>query len=262
MVFMKKFTISSDENDNKFIPFDEFCQFLKGDDLNIPRLDNVRRTFKGYKGGIQTVNGRNSVPVSSVLRYLFSYSESSKRCERITKEIEKELLRSKPDTDSITFSSFELYKLIAKEKFHDSNFLFSESVYDENNILTLVAEHKFMFTKEEWLKICWFEHHFSRSVELKFQNLAFDELIRLKYEKFQSYVTFMDCGKKWHTAFVEHMKQKSTRIDAANIKNQIEIVAQKRHRPIIVDNEILDIFMEHCDESVCQVVAFDCIDCT
>ena len=62
---------------------------------------------------------------------------------------------------------------------------------------------------------CWFEHHFSRSVELKFQNFAFGELIRQKYEKFQSYVTFMDCGKKWQTAFVKHMKQKSTRIDSA-----------------------------------------------
>ena len=46
MVFMKKFTIAADENDNKFIPFDEFCQFLKGDDLNIPRLDNVRPHLK------------------------------------------------------------------------------------------------------------------------------------------------------------------------------------------------------------------------
>ena len=256
MAFLKTFSVITDDSDNSFIPFDEFYQFLKRNDQNVSRVDNVRRTFKGYIDGIQTVNGQNCVPVFSVIRYLFSYSDSSEGCLKTAKEIERELLRVKINTGS-TFSSFNLYKLIAKTKFHDSEIIFSRCAFEESNILTLVADHKSLFTEYEWLKICWFEYHFSKSVEWKFQDLNYDDVIKLKYDKFQSFLSFKDCSKKLSTCVSVHMKQKSVRIEAASDKNQIEIVAQKRHKPVIIDNEIETIFKEQFEDKIYKAVSFD-----
>lgn len=259
MGFLKTFTVISDENEN-YIPLDAFYQFLKINDKNVPRLFNVKRTFKGYKGGIQSVNGQTAVPVSSVLRYLFACSESSEGCQKITKEVEKELLHRKSNPQpGLTGSSLSLYKLIAKTKFIDAELLFSKCVLDERRILTLVIDHKPLFTEKEWLSICWFEHHFSKSVERKFQDLQYDDVIKLKYEKFHSYLSFKDCSKKWFITSSKHMKEKSVRIEAARDKNQIEIIGQKRHKPVIIDNEIEILFKEHCEDKVVNVFSFDTI---
>ena len=175
---------------------------------------------------------------------------------KTAKDIERELLRVKDNSDS-TLSSFNLYKLIAKTKFHDSEILFSRCALDENDILTLVVEHQSFFTEKEWLQICWFEHHFSKCVELKFQDLGYDDVIKLKYDKFQSLLSFKGCSKKLSTCVSEHIKQKSIRIDAASDINQIEIVANKRHKPIIIDSEIETIFKEQFEDKICKVVSFD-----
>ena len=202
------------------------------------------------------MNGENSIPVYSVLRYLFSYSDSSQGCAKLSKEIERELLHGKINTES-TFSSYNLYKLIAKTKFHDVGHLFSRCEFKENDILTLVKDHKETFTENEWHKICWFEHHFSKSVELKFHDLDYADLIRLKYDKFQSFLSFKTCSKNWFKAVSEHIKEKSVRIEAAAEKNQIELVARKRHRPIIIDNEIEAILKEQFEDKVIKAISFD-----
>ena len=257
MAFLKKFPIITDDANQSFIQLDNFYQFLKSNDQKPRRIDNVRQIFKGYKGGIQTVNGQTScVPVFSVIRYLFGYSDSSEGCLKVASDIERELLHTKDNSASI-LSSFNLYKLIAKTKFHDSESLFSRCTFDEDDILTLVAEHKTLFTENEWLQICWFENQFSKCVEVKFQNLSYDEMINLKYDKFQSLLSFKECSKKLLTCVSEHMKQRLLRIDAASDKNQIEISAHKRHKPVIIDNEIEAIFKEHFEEQVCTAVSFD-----
>ena len=77
MAFLKKFPIITDDINQSFIPLDDFSQFLKSNDHKARRIDNVRQIFKGYKGGIQTVNAQTCVPVFSVIKYIFAYSESS-----------------------------------------------------------------------------------------------------------------------------------------------------------------------------------------
>ena len=70
MAFLKKFPIITDDANRSFIQLDNFYQFLKSNDQTPRRIDNVRQIFKGYKGGIQTVNGQTScVPAFSVIRY-------------------------------------------------------------------------------------------------------------------------------------------------------------------------------------------------
>ena len=84
----------------------------------------MRQILKGYKDGIKTVGDQTCVPVISVIRYIFAYSESSDGCLQAAKDIERQLLSVKDDCGSV-LSSFNLYKLIAKTKFHHSEILFS-----------------------------------------------------------------------------------------------------------------------------------------
>ena len=256
MAFLKLFPIITDDSNKSFIPFDDFFRFLKRNDQKARRIDNMRQILKGYKDGIKTVGDQACVPVTSVIRYIFAYSESSDGCLQTAKDIERQLLRVKDDCGSV-LSSFNLYKLIAKTKFHNSEILFSRCVLDENDILTLVVDHKSLFTEKEWLQLCWFEHHFSKCVEFKFQDLSYDAVIKLKYDKFQSLLSFKDCSKKLFMCVSEHIKQKSIRIDAASDKNQIEIFANKRHKPSIIDNEIETIFKDQFEDNICKAVSFD-----
>ena len=156
MALLKLFPIITDDSNKSFIPFDDFFRFLKRNDQKARRIDNVRQILKGYKDSIKTVGDQACVPVISVIRYIFAYSESSDGCLQAAKDIERQLLRVKDDCGSV-LSSFNLYKLIAKTKFHNSEILFSRCVLDENDILTLVVDHKSLFTEKEWLQIGWFE---------------------------------------------------------------------------------------------------------
>ena len=197
MGFSKTFTVVRNDGEN-YIPFDGIYQFLKCNDQNVARIVNVRRTFEGYKGGIQVVNGQTCVPIPSVLRCICTYSESSEgMCKKYKRNRKGTFLYKvyNPQPESTTHSSFSLYKLIAKTKLLDSEFLFSKCVHDESRILTLVIDHRSLFSENEWLKICWFELHFSKSVERKFQDLEFNEVIKLTYEKFESYQFFKGCSK-------------------------------------------------------------------
>ena len=141
MALLKLFTIITDDSNKSFIPFDDFFRFLKRNDQRARRIDNVRQILKGYKDGIKTVGDQTCVPVISVIRYIFAYSESSDGCLQAAKDIERQLLRVKDDC-GLVLSSFNLYKLIAKTKFHNSEILFSRCVLDENDILILVVDHK------------------------------------------------------------------------------------------------------------------------
>lgn len=187
MKFSNLFNVYAGESDSSeetvFVSINEFVSLLKSRDLQDKIVvSNVRRTVQNYSGGIKTVNGQQVIPVASVLRYCFHYADSLDACKLVTKIVQRELLSQK-DIESVA-SSFELYKLIAKTHFHNIEFPCLNVVFDERQIETLVVDHKPCFTPEEWIKICWFENHFSKSESsLPYQ---FEDLIALKYSKFQS----------------------------------------------------------------------------
>ena len=97
MALLKLFPVITNDSNKSFIPFDDFFRFQRRNDQNAQRIDNVRQILKGYKDGIKTVGDQTCVPVTSVIRYIFAYSESSDGCLKAAKDIERELLRVKDD---------------------------------------------------------------------------------------------------------------------------------------------------------------------
>ena len=88
MALLKLFPIITDDSNKNFIPFDDFFRFLKHNDQKARRIDNVRQILKCYKDGIKTVGDQTCVPVISVIRYIFAYSESSDGCLQAAKDID------------------------------------------------------------------------------------------------------------------------------------------------------------------------------
>jgi hypothetical protein len=83
--------------------------------------------------------------------------------------------------------------------------------------------------------------------------------VQLQYQKYESLLSFKDCGDKWASAFSQHLKQKALRLDATHPINLIEILASKRHKPLILDKDITAIFKEHYGQFVCSAITFDTI---
>ena len=59
---------------------------------------------------------------------------------------------------------------------------------------------------------------------IEFQDVSYDAVIKLKYDKFQSLLSFKYCSKKLFMCVSEHIKQKLIRIDTdSDKKKHIEI---------------------------------------
>lgn len=261
MIFSKLFHVFKDDNleeHEHYVLLDDFFNLLRKTDTDVRRY-NINRTFKNYKGGIKLVNNKQAVSVVSILKYIFSYCESSTTCISLARDIEKELLTDKATKESRTVnSSFDIYKLIAKTKFQNLDVLFENTSIDETNIKTLIAEHKPCFTAPAWKKICWFETHFSKTLEQTDKELGFEEILRLKYSKFQSIVSIQTCRDEWSTASKQQIKTKHQRIETAEQLNQTEIAAAKKHIPSVIDTHLTSLVHEEYGEAIENVISFDC----
>ena len=76
-------------------------------------------------------------------------------------------------------TSIDLYHQIAKYDFKQIQFPNENITIDESIIETLVQHHKSEFKSNEWQKICWFEHHFSKSVN--YVSREYEEIVSPKY---------------------------------------------------------------------------------
>lgn len=261
MKFSKLFHIFKDDqisSEDHLIFFDDFFNTLKRTEKTIRKF-NLKRSLQRYRGGVKSVGEKDVISILSVLQYCFQQLDSSEACHKIVKQVEQELLYGKTDENSYISSSLDLYQLISKTKFHDTSILFNSLHVDECNIQTLVIEHKIHFNPDEWRKICWFEKHFSKSVELIIHELDFEEVLRLKYGKFQSVLSFKECSKTWLQISCQQIKDKAYRYDTAEKLSQVEIIADKRHIPLIIDNEIKSLFQEYSHDQIQHVICFDVV---
>lgn len=260
MKFAKLFHIFKDEtlsSEDQFIFLEDFLAVLKKTDKTL-RNFNLKRSLQRYEGGIRVLGEKDVVPVSSVLQYCFQQLSSSEGCSKIAKQVEKELLSDKTE-DNLCYvsSSLELYKLISKTKFHDASILFNNVKIDESKIITLIIDHKCDFSIEDWRKICWFESHFAKSLDNIFHELDYEEVLRLKYSKFQLLLNFKECCQNWLSVSRQQIKDKTNRYDTAEKLNQVEIVASKRHIPSVIDNEVKSQIQVYSQKSIQHAVCFD-----
>ena len=262
MKFSSIFHVYTGESDSQeetsYVALHEFMSFLKSRDVNNKlNASNVKRTLLGYSGGIKPINGQQSVPVTSALRFCFHSAESIDACKFVCNVVQRELLSNKEAIG--VSSSFELYKLIAKTQFHNVEFSCNNVMFEEQQIESLVEDHKIYFTSDEWNKICWFENQFSLSVNSSQQD--FETLIGLKYAKFQSILSFKDCCSKLLKITEHDIKVRQQRITLAEEIGRVEIQGTKPHYAFIVDNDLQTLLQEHSKDHV-SVIAFDTINST
>lgn len=250
MKFSKLFKVSRTEKENT-IRLEDFYLYLKKTDLKLKKF-NLRRTLQKYPGGIIDLDGTEVLPVHSVLNYCFQHTESSQPCANIAKIVETELLC---EEDCVS-SSLELYRLIAKTNIHESSPLFHTVDIDESIIDTLIAEHRQLFTKEEWIKICWFEYHFSRCSSFLF-DINYENLLSLKFAKFQSLLVLEDICKKWIATSKGQIKEKLSRFKTAETDSLVTLFTEQKYLPSQIDDDLITLFELYYPDTVEHVVCFD-----
>ena len=250
------FNVENEEDKTPYVALNEFLSFLKSRDINKKLVpSNVKRTLLSYAGGIKTVNGQQSIPVLSALRFCFHCTETIDACKTVCNVVQHELLSNK-EVPGVT-SSFELYKLIAKTHFQNTDFLRDGVTFEEQQIESLVKDHKVFFTCDEWNKICWFENQFSLSGHSNQQD--YETLVGLKYAKFQTLLSFKDCCDKLVKIAEHDIKVKQQRITLAEEIGRVEIQCLKSHYAYIIDNDIKTLLQEHLTDLI-SVIAFDTLN--
>ena len=195
----------------------------------------MKRSLQKFQGGSKKICGKDSATVFSVLKYLF-VNASLKSCETIVKKVINELLHE----ESITaiHSSLELYRLLVKTKIHQNPEILNTIEFEEGNISTLITEHKPFSTENEWKRICWFGNDFCKDNNFLQHDLSYEDVLHLKYSKFQSLVHVIDCSKKWAEISSEQIRQKTVRYQAAEKDHQVKITSGQIHIVSVLDEEI------------------------
>ena len=253
MKFSKLFHIYNDGHNvaERYISVEEVTQFLQKNDAKVNKY-NLKRSLQTLQGGQKTIGGKDSVTVGALLKYCFSYANTSNTCASIVKNIEEELFSG--ETSNIVKSSLELYKQIAKANIHQ-NSVFAQIDIPEQDIVTLIVEHKPYFTSSEWKKICWFENSISRDIKIQQIDLSYEKVLELKYDKYQSLLTLIDRSKEWVRQSEAQIQEKTLRYKASDQKNQIKIVSG--HIAVLLDSDIKSLVDIYCPDSIGQTVSFD-----
>ena len=146
-----------------FVEFDTFITFLKTNHLKSDhkqeiRRSNVQRLLKGYRGGLKEYDGKQYIPIESVMRYVFYQIEELEICNCIAQTALQKLF----DSRMIDRTILDLYNTVAHDEklFPLSDHL---SICDiEHKINTVFLEYKSKFSLVQWNKILIFEWHFMR----------------------------------------------------------------------------------------------------
>lgn len=93
MKFAKLFQIYKDGDNENYFSIEEVFEYLQTNDGRANK-NNIKRSLQTFQGGQKIICGKESVTVGAVWSIFFSYSNSSKTCGTVFKNIEQELLSS------------------------------------------------------------------------------------------------------------------------------------------------------------------------
>ena len=152
-----------------------------------------------------------------------------------------------------------IYRLIAKTKFNNIDIDNPQnSETDDTEIPSLLKEHKGNFTNDDWFKIVWFEHHFSKTQD--FMEKSYDDIVKLKYAKFRSSLSIKECCEQLRNIISLDMKTREERIAKAEKLLKAELNAQEKHLAHKLDADILSLVRSFCGKDVKAVVTFDTVN--
>ena len=208
MALQKCFYIFQDPDisTNNLVFFDDFYKYFdnkcKKQNVHL-RRSFVLRSFKSIKHN----DTKEAVSVKDILRYCFNHCDDYDACKEIVRVVENAALYSGTSTDTqYVTSSFDLYKLIAKSHFQNFNNFLQQLELDESLIPMLMTDHKGLFSDSEWKKIIWFEFHFAK--DIRDEELSYEELLKLKWSKYSSLLSFDNCKNVLETVVKKHLKER------------------------------------------------------
>ena len=106
-----------------------------------------------------------------------------------------------------------------------------KSAIDENEIDSIITDHKPDFTIEEWAKIVWFESYFSKTVDCTASD--YEDIVSLKYSKFQSLLSFKEACNHLVCVVNKDIKTREKRLSNAEELNKVELKATEKHHKVI-----------------------------
>ena len=104
---------------------------------------------------------------------------------------------------------------------------------DETEIGSFIIDHRPDFSSEEWAESVWFENSFSKTVDCITSD--YEDVVSLKYSKFQSLMSF----KKANSNHLIHVVSKRKRPNNTEGLNKVELKANG------LDSEILSLMHEY-----------------
>ena len=257
MALQKYFYIFQDPNTstNHLVFLDDFYKYFdnecKRQNVHV-RRSYLLRSFKSVK----SVDGKDTVSVREILRYCFNHFDDYSACKEIVHTVEKSVLFNKASTETeYVRSSLELYKLVAKtqlEKFED---ILENVELDESVILTLVKDHKRLFTEREWKRIAWFEFHFARDISE--QEISYEDLLKSKWNKYSSLLSFKKCRIIIKEIIKKHLKNRFLRRQAARRDESEHTVIGQMHLYHAIESQITSSIQEYYPEAFGAAIAFE-----
>lgn len=227
------------DKENKWINIEDFCKFLRTEHHEEDRIkikkENIRREVASYRNNyIKTDGNAIFLNTVAVVKYICHHSDDFRICSKITRSIHSSIFGGQQKTNSRTL--FDLYKQIATSQFtHDINDLIDYAAI-ESDVPNLELLYKKHFTEKEWSNICLFELHFANDIVATERDNTTDK----KWEYFGTVAS----AKHLSSAILKTAKSTITRrLDrySSHIEAEgIEIYATFRHRPHIVENQILN----------------------
>lgn len=249
------------EGGNTWIYIENFVKFLKckhteRDSVKTVRQFNVEKELSGYKGEtVITINDKQAASVCAILRYIFNHCESYECCKILATDIERCLFKNNSST-AYNRTILQLYDALAKNPIKDKlidQHLSTLYTIEDSSIPSLFRDYKTKYTEAEWKRICLFESYFSIIVPTQTQ--GYEESVQKRWDVYESLLSMKKVGEEFEKVASHVIQSRIQRKQAAEVDLNIELYAELRHLPTILDARLEEhlalLFPEHFGHVVC-----------
>jgi len=181
--------VIKDDNRTDWISFEDLKVML--DKKKLPSesrilSSNIFRWLKTRDRIVREVRGKPAFTIKSVINFFLAHSDQYQICNKISNEIQNKLLRKQSDTIVASLSSVrDVYNAVSNAKFLDKLLLPSLDL-NKSELHTLHDGYKNEFSDAGWRKICFFEYHFMRSLNVNMSAESYESMLLKKIMYFES----------------------------------------------------------------------------
>ena len=263
MALNKRFKFVQIEN-NKWLKLEDFIVFLRRnvkptDIVTRIRVDNIKKECVKFNG-TKCFDNVIFISAFSAIKYIFNHADQISVCSDIADEIiELSLGQGVSEENEMPQTTLDLYHLIVRNDIKDPVILPLESGISDLSTSTLVAPtlvdiHKFLFTSEQWQKICLFEHNFSLQYCPK-ESTSVETLLQEKWKVFSALITAAQISKYIGQSTKLSITRRKLRRKAASEANQIQVnINDVQHLYGSLDSSITDSCQQMFGDSLSHLV--------